>query len=66
MTASAMILTPITAPQPLTCFLCVGIGLPPDGIATGEECIEIDVNGKIDFACMDCIARMGMEIENTL
>lgn len=56
-------LTRIIADQPLTCFQCLNLGLPLDGIAKGDTCIEIQApNGRIDFACEDCYGRLSVEI----
>ncbi len=56
-------LTRIYAPHSLTCFQCLNLGLPPDGIAKGDTCVEIQSpDGRISFACEDCYERLSVEI----
>lgn len=56
-------LTRIIAPDSLTCYQCTNLGLPNDGIAKGDTCVEIlHPNGRILFACEDCFDRLSIEI----
>ncbi len=56
-------ITRIVAPQSLTCFQCLNLGLPPDDIATGETCLEIATDDAVSFACEDCFERLSLEVE---
>lgn len=56
-------ITRIAASHALTCFQCLNLGLPTDGIAEGDTCIEVDNGGVISFACEDCFERLSLEIE---
>ena len=56
-------LTRIVAPNRLTCFQCLNLDLPIDGIEVGDTCVEIqDATGRISFACEDCFERLNIEI----
>lgn len=59
-----MTITPIIAPQTLECSRCLTdsrIAL----IFTGDSCMEIEHEGRILFACMECYERLFDEILET-
>lgn len=60
---SELTLTPIIAPQDLECFRCMSIGLTDSRIQKNDRCIEIEHDGKIQFACDDCYSRLFAEIQ---
>lgn len=60
-----LVLLPLVASRPLTCFRCVELGLPPRLIAIGEPYIEIQsALASSDFVCIDCYQRLCEELES--
>lgn len=58
---------PQIAIEPETCFRCVDIGLPENGIDIGELFIALTQDGldkSCKNACMDCFERLQQEIHN--
>lgn len=47
----------------LTCFRCRDLGLPPSGIAPGEQYALVEVvPGPVDTCCADCFQRLIEEL----
>lgn len=52
----------IVAPHALTCFQCLNLGLPPDGIAEVDTCIELADGEKISIVCEECFERLSAQV----
>lgn len=60
-----IVISQTVSANPVTCFRCSKIGLPPFGVTAGEAYFLIIKNGKPDdAACADCFNRLREEMNS--